>query len=67
MGNTQCHMEMNTLKNLKSEFTMTVGKHSATVSNFFNSFLPRLNGRHFADDIFRCIFINENVSILIQI
>ena len=22
---------------------------------------PRQNGRHFADDIFKCIFINENV------
>ena len=22
---------------------------------------PRQNGRHFADDIFKCIFLNENV------
>ena len=22
---------------------------------------PRQNGRHFADDIFKCIFMNENV------
>ena len=25
------------------------------------------NGRHFADDIFRCIFVNEKLCILIQI
>ena len=25
------------------------------------------NGRHFADDIFRCIFINEKSCILIEI
>ena len=25
---------------------------------------PGLNGRHFADDIFRCIFVNEKFSIL---
>ena len=25
------------------------------------------NGRHFPDDIFKCIFLNENVSISIKI
>ena len=28
---------------------------------------PRQNGHHLADDIFKCIFLNENVSILIMI
>ena len=28
---------------------------------------PRQNGRHFADAIFKCIFLNENVSISIKI
>ena len=28
---------------------------------------PRQNGRHFAEDIFKCIFLNENVSISIKI
>ena len=32
-----------------------------------NTFRPRQNGRHFADDIFKCIFKNENVWILIEI
>ena len=27
----------------------------------------RQNGRHFADDIFKCVFINENVWIVIKI
>ena len=27
----------------------------------------RDNGRHFPDDIFKCIFLNENVSISIKI
>ena len=27
----------------------------------------RQNGRHFADDIFRCIFMNEKFCILIKI
>ena len=28
---------------------------------------PRQNGRHFADDMFKCIFLNENVRISIKI
>ena len=33
----------------------------------FNSSPPGQNGRHLADDIFRCIFVNENYFILIKI
>ena len=32
-----------------------------------NSLRPRQNGRHFPDDIFTCIFFNENASISIEI
>ena len=32
-----------------------------------NPLRPRQNGRHFADDIFKCIFLNENVWIPIKI
>ena len=28
---------------------------------WFNTLRPRQNGRHFADDIFKCIFLNENL------
>ena len=35
--------------------------------HWFNTLRPRQNGRHFADDIFKCIFLNENVRILIKI
>ena len=33
----------------------------------FNSLRPRQNGRRFADDLFKCIFLNENVRISIKI
>ena len=33
----------------------------------FITLKPRQNGRHFADDIFKCILVNENVSIPIKI
>ena len=32
-----------------------------------NTLRPRQNERHLPDDIFKCIFLNENVSILIKI
>ena len=40
-------------------------KTSSTSS--VNTLRPRQNGRHFPDDIFKCIFLNENVSISIKI
>ena len=33
----------------------------------FNTLRPRQNGRHFADDVFKCIFLNKNVWIPIKI
>ena len=33
----------------------------------FNTLRPRQNGRHFPDDIFKCIFLFENVLISIKI
>ena len=32
-----------------------------------NTLRPREDGRHFPDDIFKCIFLNENVYISIKI
>ena len=32
-----------------------------------NTLRPRQNGRHFADDVFKCIFLNGNLWILIKI
>ena len=34
---------------------------------YFNTLRPRQNGRHFADDTFKHIFLNENVLISIEI
>ena len=41
----------------------TVCLHSAAV----NTLGPRQDGRHFADDIFKCIFLNENIWISTKI
>ena len=40
---------------------------SLAASYIFNPLRPRQNGLHFGDDIFKCIFSNENVWILIKI
>ena len=36
-------------------------------STLVKTLRSRQNGRHFSDDIFQCIFLNENVSISIEI
>ena len=41
--------------------------YSVTRPNWFNTLRPRQNERHFADDILKCIFLNENVWIPIEI
>ena len=35
-------------------------------NGWLNTLRPRQNGRHFPDDIFKCIFVNENVRISIK-
>ena len=40
---------------------------TSSVVELLNTLRPRRNGRHFADDIFKCIFLNENIRISIEI
>ena len=47
--------------------TTTVGPKLTSATNIINTLRPRQNGRHFADDIFKYIFLNENVWIPIKI
>ena len=41
--------------------------HIRMLSTDFNTLRPRQNGRHFADDVFKCIFLNGNLWISIKI
>ena len=43
------------------------GSQAIHASNFLNTLRPRQNGRHFADDMFKWIFLNENVWSTIEI
>ena len=48
--------------------TEEYGQHQPILGwGLLNTLRPRQNGRHFADDTFKCIFLNENVRILIKI
>ena len=47
--------------------TSNVNRSSSTHYNTFNTLRPRQHGPHFADDTFKCIFLNENVWIPIKI
>ena len=42
-------------------------KNAITWGRLVNTLRPRQNGRHFPDDIFKCIFFNENVLFSIKI
>ena len=44
----------------EKQFNVVCGK-GVTQNNTLNTLRPRQNGRHFADDIFKWIFLNENV------
>ena len=56
--------------------TVCIGMAEVLIHNFYdnatadsdviNTLRPRQNGRHFADDIFKYIFLNENVWILVK-
>ena len=46
---------------------MIMTLYPTTPRGLLNTLRPRQNGRHFAEDIFKCIFLNENVWISIKI
>ena len=52
---------------LERIFTPMSSNQYNSSGNALNTLRPRQNGRHFADDIFKCIFLNENVLISIKI
>ena len=44
-----------------------ISQHICRCFDPFNTLRPRQKGRHFADDIFKCIFLNENAWISLKI
>ena len=61
--NSQLHfLRMNT-RHLKCHWTWKVRKPHEVPVHIIITLRPRQNGRHFTDDILKCIFLNENVWI----
>ena len=58
---------------MASQMLVTIGSNNDLLPNLHWTIVsthwerPRQDGRHFPDDIFKCIFLNENVQILIKI
>ena len=48
-------------------FDLVLPEYSTFIIRWIYTLRPRQEIRHFADDIFTCIFFNENCSILIKI
>ena len=49
------------------EQTIMCDNHATITHYALNELTPRQNGRHFPDDIFKCIFLSENMWISIKI
>ena len=60
-----------TIFSSKLTIEYTTYLHSELTNNLkgdnVNTLRPRQNGRHFPDDIIKCIFLNENIWISIKI
>ena len=64
LRNTDTNIDADTNTNTKS--TTARIKAGAASAAFVNTLRPRQNECHFADDIFKCIFLNKNCSIPIK-
>ena len=59
---------MSQSSSLTNQFFANIGiKYDAPWHTCINTLRPRQKGRHFTDDVFKCIFLNENVRILLKI
>ena len=59
-------MRLEHVASTKSSFNKEPHQRDSTHFNL-NTLRLKQNGRRFADDVFKCIFLNENVCILIKI
>ena len=56
-----------TIHYLNQCWSISLTSYGVTRQRSVNILRPRQNGRHFADDIFKCIFLNKNAWIALKI
>ena len=61
LGTNRCQSISNCFSKTLQSSNKLCAKEVGNLFYFFNTLRPRQNGRHFPDDIFRCIFLNETV------
>ena len=66
MNNNDLHESLNE-KSCVKEHVKFIPFSMHSPLTIVNTLRPSLNGRHFPYDIFKCIFVNENVWISIKI
>ena len=70
-GSLRCHGVQKRLKWRVGIFFLNILHAEMSILiytlNIINTTKPAQTGRHIAEDIFKCIFLNENLRILIQI
>ena len=59
--------KLHSLESFQGFFLVLDYSQNSPIAISFNTLRPRQNGHRFADDTFRCIFMNENVRISIKI
>ena len=62
IANILCHVVVFARVWSRSTWSMFLMIHSVQF-NSVNSSPPKQNGRHFGDDVFRCIFVNKNFIV----
>ena len=76
MANTSCLWATALIKRLtyghcekmpRSRRAKLLARYDYCINMNINTLGPRQNGRHFADDMCKCVFLNENVWIPIEI
>ena len=60
-----CSMDKSTARTITD--LLSIASINNTSSYAVYTLSPRQNGRHFADDVFKCVFVNKNICILITI
>ena len=61
------HIGEQKISNLASDCVTPSNAKPCHARRSFNTFRPRQDGRHFQDDVFKWIFLNENVWISVEV